>query len=73
MYAIRSYYENKTDDLTEHPITLNGAPSVEVTYTLVYWLVDACGNRSENDYTITIVVTPRPDIIKMNDPAFVGP
>jgi hypothetical protein len=61
---------NQTGQVSTHiasvaPIVLLGAPSVNVIYTITYWLTDLCGNPSAIR-TATITVTPRPDIIKMN-------
>jgi hypothetical protein len=40
-----------------------GAVSNDVVHTITYWLVDAAGNTS-SDKTVTITITPRPNIIK---------
>ncbi|WP_163709912.1 carbohydrate-binding domain-containing protein [Mangrovibacterium lignilyticum] len=63
---------DKSDAITDHPITLQGDANGDRLYTLIYWLVDGCGNSSEMDFVIFIMVTPRPEIIRMNDSAFSG-
>lgn len=62
----------KSDPITNHEITLQGDDTDDRHYTLYYWLVDGCGNLSSKDYVIFITVTPRPEIIRMNDSAYVG-
>ena len=47
-------------------ITLLGAPSVPIKYTINYWLVDLCNNSSAKKPAI-IIITPRPDITKMTN------
>jgi hypothetical protein len=40
-----------------------GAVSNNVVHSITYWLTDAAGNSSV-DKTVTITITPRPNIIK---------
>lgn len=61
----------RTDELSDHAIRLEGDEQVNKKYMLIYWVSDSCGNVAM-DYTIFITVTPRPRIIRMNDPGFSG-
>lgn len=56
--------QDKTDALSSHPIKLNGAEATDVTYRLVYWLMDGCGNKAAEDQVI-ITIKPRPIITKI--------
>ncbi len=58
--------EDQTDNISDHPIKLNGAQTERVTYHLIYRLIDTCGNESENPGIADIVVVPRPQITKLN-------
>ena len=64
--------QDMTNSLFDHEIKLLGDDTYQsdIYYTLKYWLVDECGNRSlpANDKEVLIVIKPRPDIHKMNEP-----
>ncbi len=62
---------NRSDAITDHEIILAGAETANKEYTLIYWVKDSCGNVGD-DYSILISVTPRPQIIRMNDAGFAG-
>lgn len=56
--------EDQTDEITDHPIKLDGAQLSDVIYYLEYWLVDDCGNESDTREVVEIIIKPRPQIIK---------
>ena len=66
-YITGTALENRTSSLFDHVIKLDGAELSDVDYTLVYWLVDGCGRRSDpdDDKTVLITIKPRPYINKL--------
>ena len=45
-------------------IKFPGAPRIDVTHTITYWLEDASNNLSD-EVVVNIIIKPRPDVVKL--------
>jgi PKD-like domain/PKD domain len=56
-----------TGQISAYPgvILFPGAPIVEVTHSITYWLEDGCQNLG-NEAVVSIIIKPRPHVIKLN-------